>query len=225
MPAGTDGGSKTLERGLRVLQVLAGRREGVTVSELARILGTHRAGIYRLLGPLLEHRLVARTETGGLTLGLGVLELAQGIESDLQDVAAPHLRELADALSATAALTVLDGEEAVVAAAAEPRHTSIHVAYRVGLRHRADVGASGLAILAGRPATPGERGEVTRARRRGYATSAGELQPAAFGVAVPIMGDGGNAIASIGIVALEPLDEKPVSARLQSAARAIAAAL
>jgi DNA-binding IclR family transcriptional regulator len=225
MSAGDASGSKTLERGLRVLQVLAARRDGVTVSELARLLDTHRAGIYRLLGPLTEHRLVARGAGGTLTLGLGVLELAQGIESELHSLAIPHLRELADELSATAALTILDGAEAVVAAAAEPRHTSIHVAYRVGVRHVADVSASGLAILAGRPAEPGERSEITRARRRGYATSAGELQPAAFGVAVPIIGGDGIAVASIGVIALEPLDEKPISARLVRAAQAISSAL
>ncbi|MGZ4168889.1 MAG: helix-turn-helix domain-containing protein, partial [Solirubrobacteraceae bacterium] len=52
--------SLTLERGLRVLRVLGEHPEGLTVSELADALATHRAGIYRLLGPHLSQRLVGR---------------------------------------------------------------------------------------------------------------------------------------------------------------------
>ena len=54
--------SLTLERGLRVLRVLGEHPEGMTVSELADALGTHRAGIYRLLGPHLSERFVRRRE-------------------------------------------------------------------------------------------------------------------------------------------------------------------
>jgi DNA-binding IclR family transcriptional regulator len=50
--------SLTLQRGLRVLRVLSEHPEGMTVSELAGALGTHRAGIYRLLSVHLSERLV-----------------------------------------------------------------------------------------------------------------------------------------------------------------------
>jgi DNA-binding IclR family transcriptional regulator len=125
----------TLERGLRVLRVLAEHPEGMTVSELADALGTHRAGIYRLLGPHLAERLVRRAEDRYF-LGTGLVELASRVQPRLQEVAGPLLQVLADELTATAALTVRDGEDAaVVLDVRSPRRADLHIAYRSGLRH------------------------------------------------------------------------------------------
>ena len=54
-PAGDDGGSRTLRRGLQVLDaVLQGGREGLRVVDLCRAAGLERATVYRLLATLLE---------------------------------------------------------------------------------------------------------------------------------------------------------------------------
>src|SRR5947209_8572506 len=103
-----DATSLTLQRGLRVLRVLSEHPEGMTVSELADALGTHRAGIYRLLGPHLSERLVWR-HADRYYLGAGLVELASRVQPRLQEVAGPLLQALADELTATAALTVRDG--------------------------------------------------------------------------------------------------------------------
>ena len=194
--------SLTLDRGLRLLRVLAQEPEGLTVSELADELDTHRAGIYRLLGPLTAHRLVVRGADGRHTLGLGLLELASAVRSRLQEVAVRELRILADELRATTALTIRDGDEAVVAAVVEPSGTAMHIAYRPGLRHPVDRAAPGLAILAGEAPLPGERPEVAVAREQGWAVTTGELLPGATGVgrADPRSGtrDGGAASAPSG---------------------------
>src|SRR4051812_42761605 len=50
--------SQTLDRGLRALAALARHPDGLSVSELAAVLETHRAAVYRLLGPLGDHHLV-----------------------------------------------------------------------------------------------------------------------------------------------------------------------
>jgi DNA-binding IclR family transcriptional regulator len=63
------------------------------------------------------------------------------------------------------------------------------------------LGADGVAILAGRPATDDDTEDVLTARRSGYALSVGALQPGAIGVAAPI-GASDWATASIGIVQL-----------------------
>ena len=153
-------GSLTLERGLRVLRVLAGHPDGLSVSQLADELETHRAGIYRLVGPLASERLVVRGSNGRYTLGLGLLELASAVRSRLQEVAVRELRSLAEEVRATTALTIRDGNEAVVAAVVEPTTTVMHIAYRPGLRHPIDRAAPGLAILAGGPPLRRERPEV-----------------------------------------------------------------
>jgi DNA-binding IclR family transcriptional regulator len=210
---------QTLDRGLRVLALLARARGGLSVRELAAELGVHRAIVYRLLATLERHGLVRRAEDGRHRLWTGVVELAGGVAADLQAAALPALTRLADELGATAALTVADGDEAVALLVVEPTRATMHVAYRPGRRHPLRVGASGKAILAGRPFVRGEPADVTRARRRGYATSSGEIQPGAVGIAAPVSRD-----ASLGAVALAGFADD-AAARVVEAARAVAGAL
>jgi DNA-binding IclR family transcriptional regulator len=225
MPAHSNDGSVTLARGLRVLQVLGDHPDGLTVSQLAEQLGTHRAGIYRMLGPLADERYVIRRDDGRHTLGVGLLELASRVRPRLQEVAVPELRRLADELRATTALTIRDGEEAVVAAVVEPRSTDMHIAYRTGLRHPIDVAASGLAILAGCAPRPGERREVREARRRGYARSTGELLIGATGVAAPIVVGDRDPEASISVVWVDARAERAAALSVMRVARAVGSAL
>ena len=219
------GGSLTLERGLRVLRVLAAHPEGLSVSNLAAALGTHRAGVYRLLGPLAAQRLVVRDAAGLHTLDVGLIELAGAVRPRLQAIATPVLQRLADELGATTALTVRDGEEAVVLNVLEPRNADMHIAYRAGLRHALDQAASGIAILAGGPKQAGERTAVREARRRGWAHSAGELIPGATGVAAPLRIDGSDEQASISAVWIELRDPAKAAERVTRAASAISDAL
>ena len=191
-------GSQTLERGLRILRVLADHPDGLSVTQLAAELRTNRAGVYRLVGPLLDARLIARDQSGRHTLGAGLVELASRVRPRLQEAAQRELRPLADELKATTALTVRDGDEAVVTAVAEPRSTDMHIAYRLGLRHPLTRGAAGLAILAASAATEGERPEVQQARERGWAATTGEILPGAHGVAVPVGPDASISAVWIG---------------------------
>ncbi|UGS35285.1 IclR family transcriptional regulator [Capillimicrobium parvum] len=221
----SSGGSQTLERGLRLLRVLADHPGGLSVSELAAAMGTHRAGIYRLLGPLVDQRLVVRADDGRHTLGAGLIELASRVRPRLQEVAVAELRRLADELGATTALTVRDGEDAVVAAVVEPRNTDMHVAYRTGLRHRLDQAASGIAILAALEPRPGERDAIRVARERGWSQSTSELLPGATGIGAAIRPPGATAEASISAVWTDARDPADAAGPLVRSAAAIAAVL
>ena len=214
-----------MRRGLRVLRLLADHPDGLTVSELADALMTHRAGIYRLLGPLTEERLVVRGPGGRHLLGLGLLELASAVRPRLQEVAARTLRSLADELRATTALTIRDGADAVVAVVAEPSGTDMHIAYRPGLRHSVELAAPGLAILAAGARQPGERPEVQVTRERGWALTSGEILPGASGVAVAITAPGDPTEASISAVWIDQRAPEPQAEAVMRAARTIAAAL
>jgi DNA-binding IclR family transcriptional regulator len=217
--------SLTLARGLQVLRALARHPEGLTVTDLAAELATHRAGVYRLLAPLSEQRLVARDGSGRYTLGVGLVELASAVEPRLQEIAVRELRTLADEVRTTTALTVRDGDEAVVVAVVQPRNTTMHVAYRPGLRHPLDRGASGLAILAAGAPLEGERSEVAAARERGWARSTGELLPGATGVAVAIVARSRETEASVSAVWVDDRDPAEVARLVTRAAGAIADAL
>jgi DNA-binding IclR family transcriptional regulator len=211
---------QTLDRGLRLLELLADAPDGLPVAHLAATLDVHRAIVYRLLATLAAHRLVHRGEDGRYRLGTGLVRLARGVAPRLQAAAMPELGRLAEDVGATATLTVADGQEAVALAVVEPRNTLIHVAYRPGLRHALELCAPGRAILIGRPASAADSPAVTRGRRRGYVVSRGEIQPGASGLAAPVPG----ADASVGVVSLVDLGEQ-VAARVIAAARAIGAAL
>lgn len=204
--------AQTLDRGLRLLHLVADAPGGLTVTEAAARLGVGRAVVYRLVGALAEHGMVRRDSRGRLRLGAGLLRLARRAQPLLADAALPTLRRLAEGIGATAHLTVAEGGEAVALAVVEPSWTAFHVAYRAGSRHPLERGAAGRAILAGRHGDPGP-----------VATS-GELQPGAHGVAAAVLGVEGLE-ASVGVVALAPIDPEAVGPLVRSAASEIAEAL
>lgn len=196
---------QTLDRGLRVLELLADASDGLTVGEIAERMQIHRAAAYRLTSTLEARHYVARSTYGRYRLWTGVLGLSRGVLPAWRAISSPILTELAAELDVTAHLTVIDGEEAVAIAVVEPTSADIHLSYRPGVRHPLSRGASGKAILAGRPAHPGESLEISQARAAGFATSTGELQPGVFGAAAPIIVGNRPAEASIGVIALDEI--------------------
>jgi DNA-binding IclR family transcriptional regulator len=197
----------------------------MSVAELASALKTHRTAVYRLLGPLVDHHLVRREHDGRLTLAPGLIELAAGVRPRLREFAGPVLQRLADSLGATTALTVRDGDEAVVALVLPPREPQMHLTYRPGMRHPLTQACPGHALLAARPPQPGEPPYVARARQQGYAVSRAELLPGATGVAASIPAPTHSADASISAVWIEGLDPHAVAPDVVAAAAEIATQL
>ncbi len=211
-PAGTGRESSlTLERGLALLQAVAdSESEAPTISDLATAIGASRAAVYRLLVPLQERGLVRR-DGSKVRLGLGLLRLAASVTPQLRLAALPALRELAEAVGATAHLTVADGEEAQAIAVIEPSWTTYHVAYRVGTRHPLSRGAAGKAI-------------GLRSEDPGWLATTGELQSGASGIAAPVRGVPGLR-ASVGVISFESLDGEVVGPKVLHAALTVATAL
>jgi DNA-binding IclR family transcriptional regulator len=202
--------SLTLDRGVRLLELLAASPAGLTTTQAAAALGLHRPVVHRLLVTLEQRRLARRGSDGLWTVGFGVLGLAQAVQPMLRRAATPVLRRLAEDVGATAHVTVADGDEALAVAVVEPSWTAFHVGYRVGARHSASRGAAGRAIALGR-GDPGARDWVV---------STGELQPGAHGVAAPVR-DVPGMQASVGVVALEALDADAVGPVVVTAAAAL----
>lgn len=218
--------SQTLDRGIRVLEVLAQSGGSLNVASLARVLGVDRAVTYRMLRTLAAHRLVVKDEDGYFRLGSGLLTLGHAVARDLQAVAGAELARLAKDLGATAFITIAEAQDTVCLMAVEPPVSHVHVVYRPGLRHALDRGGSGIALLAGRRHVSGERPEVTEARARGFAVSEGEIQPGTVAVAAPISVHGGDAVASVAVVSfVGVLDLAAAADRVMRAANAIAIAL
>jgi DNA-binding IclR family transcriptional regulator len=204
--------AQTLDRGLRVLSLLAATPGGLTVTEIANGLEINRTVVYRLVSTLEQHALTRRDTHGRVHVGLGVLHLASGVQPVLRDLAMPILRALAEEVGCTAHLTVADGDEALALAVVEPSWTDFHVAYRVGSRHALRTAAAGKAILLGR-----EGGAP-------YALTSGELQAGATGIAAPVQGVEGLE-ASVGIVTIGELDVEELGPKVAAAADEVARAL
>lgn len=232
-PAATSGDvgsdmSKTLHNGLQILELLARRTEGISVTEIAEQVGVHRTVAHRLVRTLEHHHLCRRDDFKRVFLGLGLVRLAEPVEQDLRTLARPVLEELADSVQATAHLVVRESDTEVRALmVVEPRHARIHVAFQTGQIDPIDRGSAGLAILAAFPPVPGEREEITRARERGYAVSHGELVPSVGGVSAAVPGRGSAAVASIGVSPLDigPDDEENFGAAVRSAAQRLSTIL
>jgi hypothetical protein len=209
--------SQTLDRGLRVLAAVADSADGMTVTELATALGIGRTVVYRLVVTLENHAFLRRSTDGKCRLGLGVLALGRQVQPIVRDTALPALRLLADAVGATAVLTIVDGQEALSAVVVEPTRSDLHVASRPGSRHPLEHGAAGRAILAarttaGRPLDPP------------WVIATGDGPQGAYGIAVPVLGVPGLE-ASVGVLALRELNEADVGPRVARAAGEIARAL
>jgi len=207
--------SQTLDRGLRVLSILASSPGGLSITELSAAVRVNRTVVYRLVATLEQHGFVRRDKSGRLHVGVGVLALSRGLQPVLRELANPVLRVLAEELGSTAHLTVADGGEALAIAVVEPTWTDYHVAYRVGARHRLDQGAAGKAILLGRDIRDGVSPKIR------WVQTSGELQTGARGVAAPVLGVEGLE-ASVGIVTLGDLDATVVGPKVTAAATEVA---
>ena len=204
--------AQTLDRGLRILSLVAASDGRFTINEIAESLGISRTVAYRLIVTLEEHDLLHRDDQGRIGAGFGMMAFRNAYLPELKARATPALARLADASGATAHLTIADGDDAVALMVVEPSRSDMHVAYRVGARHRLDMGAAGTAILLGRDDSAG------------VASTSGELQPGAAGMAAPIRGVPGLE-ASVGIVSLHDIDASTVEPLVLEAARAVAEAL
>jgi len=124
----------TTKRALGVLEHLAGRPEGVMLTELGAILSLPKSATHRLLALLQEAGYVQQSpETGryGLTLKLAMLGLRHYVRTGLDDLVQPILDSLAADSGELARLAVVDGERLVWVAKAQGA--------RSGLRYDPDI--------------------------------------------------------------------------------------
>ncbi|GGF49184.1 transcriptional regulator [Marmoricola endophyticus] len=218
--------SKTLDSGLRVLEVLASRGEPLTVTQLAEAIGVHRTVAHRFVRTLEAHRLVRRDRAKRFHLGAGLVPLAEPVERDLRDLALPLLEDLADAVGATAHLVVQEDEDHVRALmVVEPRSASVHVAFRAGQLDTLHRGSAGLAILSTRPPSIDEPEDVTLARRQGYAVSFSQIIPSMHGISAPVPVGPEAKRVSLGVSLFELSQEQEVATAVVATAHQLGRAL
>lgn len=214
------GMSKTLHHGIEILEALAAHPHGLTISEIAEVVGVHRTVAHRLVRTLEAHRLCRRDDHKRISLATGLVTLAEPVEQDLRTLARPVLEDLADAVGATAHLVVRESEhEARALMVVEPRRATVHIAFRPGQSIPIDRGSAAMAILSALPPMEGERPEITEGRRRGWTISEGEVVPTTIGISAPVPARRGGLQAAIGISVFDDTRAEEQAAAVTVAAR------
>jgi len=145
--------SPPVQRAARLLRHIAEGDCVVNMSRTARELGINRTTLLRLLHTLEAERFIEqRPEGQGWRIGVGLIGLtAQAFFSeDLVQISVPVLTRLAETLSLSAHLGVLDGLEVVYLVRRVPNH-SFASNIRVGSRLPAHAANMGRIILAHLP--------------------------------------------------------------------------
>jgi DNA-binding IclR family transcriptional regulator len=219
-------GSKTLDNGLQVLEVLAEEPRGLTATELAVRLGLHRTVIDRLVRTLEYRGLCRKVQGKRVVLGHGLVALANQVQRDLRSTARPILEGLAEDAQATAHLSIQEGDGAVRALiVVPPRRSRIHVGFREGQVDPLDRGSAGLAISSMLDPSEGERADVQVVRDRGYAMTTGEITPSITGLSAPVPFRTEPELLSVGVSVFQVEDEEALANLVVGAASALGHAL
>lgn len=131
------GAAASLLNGLAVLEAFSISQPVLGVTEIAGQVNLHKSTVSRILAGLTEAGYVQRDEaTGRYRLGLGVIGLSGPLLADLdvRRAALPYLEELTEATSETSAISVWNGQEAVVVEQVPSPHQVKHTA-TIGTRY------------------------------------------------------------------------------------------
>jgi IclR family acetate operon transcriptional repressor len=220
--------SKTTDGALNILEFL-GDRGSTTIAEAARELNLSRTVAYRLLSTLEVRGFIRRTE-GVYRLGPRLFALAQHVEWAVRDAAHPHMATLVELLRETVVLVVRDGHESLSVHRIVSRDHVVQVSYPPGLRHHILATAAGKVMAAFgeeddvRHLVGGRRAlglELTRIRKRGYASGPEENQSGLWALAVPVSSIDGVAAS---VVVYTPTDNDRIAAVNKAAEQVVAAA-
>lgn len=212
-----------LDKGLDILELLAGRPEGLTLKQIADALGRTPTEIFRMLNHLLQRTYIRRHEPGGVyRLSLKLFELAHRFPptARLLEVAVPAMRQLADRTEQSCHLSVLHANGIlVVAQTTSP--SNWHFSVRMGATFSLTGTASGRVLLAylsteeleerlrvaAEAATPFRATRVFHAqlaalRKRGYEQVSHETFQGVTDVSVPVIGHANEILAALTIPVL-----------------------
>ena len=218
----SDGARSGLSRGLDVLEHLAGQSEGLSLGEIARRLAMSKSGTHGVLSTLARRGFVERMPGGVYRLGLRLWHVGNGMrEADLARVAQPFLERLVAVTGEGVILGVLTGFDVIYLTRVEGAE-AVRVHAQVSDRIPANCTSTGIALLAFQPpgylddhlpetleaytphtiTDPEElRREMRRTHARGYAINRGGWRTDVGGIAAPVLGRDGNAVAGLCVAA------------------------
>ena len=196
-------GSQTIDRAAQLLTLVLEADEPRALSDLAGDAELPKSTASRLLSALERQGLVEQQgRRGSFEPGPVMRRFAN--RGQLVELAKPHLEHLSELSGETINLAVPGPLGVEHLAQIESRHF-LGTGQWVGRRVPYDCTAVGKVFLAfgGAPATvagpDGLATEIARVRRNGYAVAVDELEVGLAGLAAPVFGGGGQALAALSI--------------------------
>jgi len=215
--------NKSMDRGLRILDLFDEGTVHLTASEIAAAFETTPATLYPTLCTLVDHDYLARDASKRYSLGLKLLERSGQVlaQLDVQRVSRPYLRDLARRWQATSDLGILYGKE-VLYLERRVGHPAAVVGEVVGRRVPLHCTSIGKVLLAFLPPADREpliasldlesftpntivdpillKKELGRIANRGYAVDMQEFHLGSSCVGAPIRGHNGSVVAALSLM-------------------------
>jgi DNA-binding IclR family transcriptional regulator len=214
--------TRTLLRGLEVLEVLARSDVPLGPTKLSEHVGLDKATVSRLLFTLCEAGYTRQESSGSYRLTGKILQLASGLslQPELRELAQPHLVKLRDATDETVHLGIREGNRVVYIDKIDGTHP-VRLVSAIGQTmplHTTALGKVALAWM--RESELDEllpqlqfsrrtersigtlaelRADIERTRNRGFAIDDRENEDHAYCVGAPILGVDGEVVAMVSL--------------------------
>jgi IclR family transcriptional regulator, pca regulon regulatory protein len=229
--------SQSLGRGLAVLSSFRPDRPLLGITELAQELGLTRSTTHRYVATLASLGYLEQDDmTRKYRLGPRVLDLGFAVlgSLELREIAAPHLRRLADSTGHTSNLAIRDDTDVILIDRVRGRPGRYHhmeFSLHVGSRLPAYCSSTGKALIAFLPRHDLDRlldrtelvargprtqtdkkallCELDQVRRTGLAVNDEELESGLRSIAAPIRARSGDVVASVNVAV--PWSPAPMS--------------
>jgi DNA-binding IclR family transcriptional regulator len=208
-------GVRAVDRAIAILQCFTPGQPALSVIEIQKRVGLSRPTVYRLLQTLaLRDLILAEGDPQRFRLSHGVMKLShvwlRGL--DVVALARSIVEGLRDLTGETAALFKLQEDRGICILECESRHV-LSISRGVGDSLSLTKGSTGKAMLAFmEPQRQSEflstipraqrsrlEEEIAVARKRGYATSSGEIFVGAVAVSAPYFDHRGSVVGSVGL--------------------------
>ncbi len=233
--------NKSIDRGLRILDLFNEETVHLTASEIAAVFNTTPATLYPTLCTLVNHDYLSRDSRKRYSLGLKILERSGQVlaQLDVRRVSRSYLQDLARQRQATSDLGILYGDE-VLYLERRVGHPAAMVTEVVGRRVPLHCTSIGKVLLAFLPTSEREsligtlsldaytpntivdpkklKKELDDVVRRGYAVDSQEFHLGSSCVGAPIRGYEGRVVAALSLMLPADQDGNHVMFEEQAAA-------
>lgn len=216
---------QVIERMMKLLEVLAQNARPAGLKNLAQASGLHPSTTHRILGALVNDRMVERVDPGSYRLGIRLLELGNLVKAriSVREHALPYMRELHAQTGEAVNLSVRRDDEIVYVERTSSGRSLMRVVNIVGARAPLHItavgklflledGAEGLRTYAQRTRLPqytrntlttvgALEKELERIRRNAYAVDNEEAELGVRCIGAGVRDDSGAIVAGLSVSA------------------------